>query len=64
MQEEEVINVGPPTIERVRTTDPTTVDSAFTSATLGSTIAILGTNLLGTQEVYLNDYPWVSILPM
>ncbi|HSF55579.1 MAG TPA: glycan-binding surface protein [Algoriphagus sp.] len=56
-QEEDEISVGPPAIERVRTTDPTTADSAFTSATLGSTIAILGTNFLGTQEVYLNDYP-------
>ena len=41
----------------MRTTDPTTADSAFTSATLGSTLAIVGTNLLGTQQVYLNDYP-------
>lgn len=56
-QEEDEISVGPPTIERVRTTDPTTTDSAFTSATLGSTLAIMGTNFLGTQEVYLNDYP-------
>ncbi|MFC5623409.1 hypothetical protein SAMN06265367_104113 [Algoriphagus winogradskyi] len=55
--EEDEINVGPPTIERVRNTDPTTADSAFTSATLGSTLAILGNNLLGTQQVYLNDYP-------
>jgi len=56
-QEEDEISVGPPTIERVRTTDPTTTDSAFTSATLGSTLAIMGTNFLGTQQVYLNDYP-------
>src|SRR5690606_20408712 len=56
-KEEDEINVGPPTIERVRNTDPTTADSAFTSATLGSTLAILGNNLLGTQQVYLNDYP-------
>ncbi len=56
-QEEDEISVGPPAIERVRTTDPTTADSAFTSATLGSTLAILGTNFLGTQQVYLNDYP-------
>lgn len=56
-QEEDEISVGPPAIERVRTTDPTTTDSAFTSATLGSTLAIMGTNFLGTQEVYLNDYP-------
>ncbi|MEB2775450.1 glycan-binding surface protein [Algoriphagus sp. D3-2-R+10] len=56
-KEEDEINVGPPTIERVRNTDPSTADSAFTSATLGSTLAILGNNLLGTQQVYLNDYP-------
>ncbi|WPR77176.1 glycan-binding surface protein [Algoriphagus sp. NG3] len=56
-KDEDEINVGPPTIERVRNTDPTTADSAFTSATLGSTLAILGNNLLGTQQVYLNDYP-------
>ncbi len=56
-QEEDEISVGPPAIERVRNTDPTTADSAFTSATLGSTLAIMGTNLLGTQQVYLNDYP-------
>lgn len=56
-KEEDEINVGPPVIERVRTTDPTTVDSSFTYTTLGSTIAILGNNLLGTQQVYLNDYP-------
>src|SRR5690606_24827401 len=56
-QEEDEISVGPPSIERVRTTDPSTLDSALTSATLGSTLAIMGTHLLGTQQVYLNDYP-------
>ena len=56
-KDEDEISVGPPTIERVRSTDPTTADSAFTSATLGSTLAIMGNNLLGTQQVYLNDYP-------
>lgn len=56
-QEEDEISVGPPTIERVRTTDPTTVDSSLTSATLGTTLSIMGTNFLGTQQVYLNDYP-------
>ena len=56
-KDEDEINVGPPTIERVRNTDPSSADSSFTSATLGSTLAILGNNLLGTQEVYLNDYP-------
>lgn len=56
-QQEEEISFGPPAIERVRTTDPSTTDSSFISATLGSTIAILGTNFIGTQEVYLNGYP-------
>ncbi|WP_192350144.1 glycan-binding surface protein [Algoriphagus sp. Y33] len=56
-KDEDEINVGPPTIERVRNTDPTSADSAFISATLGSTLAIIGNNLLGTQQVYLNDYP-------
>ncbi|MDR7130161.1 hypothetical protein J2X69_002509 [Algoriphagus sp. 4150] len=56
-KDEDEIKVGPPTIERVRNTDPTTADSAFISATLGSTLAIIGNNLLGTQQVYLNDYP-------
>lgn len=56
-EDENDINVGPPQIERVRTTDPTTTDSALTSATLGTTLAIMGNNFLGTQQVYLNDYP-------
>jgi len=56
-KDEEEISVGPPSIERVRNTDPNTADSSFTYATLGSTLAIIGNNLLGTQQVYLNDYP-------
>ena len=48
---------GPPIIERIRNTDPSTADSAFVSATLGSTLAIIGQNLSKTIEVYLNDYP-------
>jgi len=56
-KDEDEINVGPPTIERVRNTDPASTDSSFTYATLGSTLAIIGNNLLGTQQVYLNDYP-------
>ncbi len=56
-KEEDDMGTGMPVIERIRNTDPSTTDSAFTSATLGSTIAIIGNNLRGTQEVYLNDYP-------
>ncbi|KEO72997.1 glycan-binding surface protein [Anditalea andensis] len=48
---------APPVIERIRNTNPNTADSSFVSATLGSTIAILGNNLSTTLEVYLNDYP-------
>src|SRR5690554_3465055 len=55
--DEEPGSAGPPMIERVRNTDPSTADSAFVSATLGSTLAILGNNLSTTTEVYLNDYP-------
>ena len=55
--DEEPGTSGPPIIERVRNTDPTTADSAFVSATLGSTLAIIGQNLVTTTEVYLNDYP-------
>src|SRR5690606_11939413 len=55
--DEEPGSSGPPVIERVRNTDPNTADSAFVSATLGSTLAILGNNLSTTTEVYLNDYP-------
>ena len=47
---------GPPTIERVRLTDPTTKDSSLTQTTLGSTIAIVGTNLATAQKVLFNGY--------
>ncbi len=47
---------GPPTIERVRLTDPTTKDSSLTQTTLGSTIAIIGTNLATAQKVIFNGY--------
>ena len=46
----------PPTIERVRLTDPTTKDSSLTQTTLGSTIAIIGTNLATAQKVIFNGY--------
>ena len=55
--DEEPGSSGPPIIERVRNTNPNTADSAFVSATLGSTLAIIGSNLSTTTEVYLNDYP-------
>ncbi|HSJ68836.1 MAG TPA: glycan-binding surface protein [Anditalea sp.] len=55
--EDEFDTSAPPIIERIRNTNPTTADSSFVSATLGSTLAILGNNLSTTLEVYLNDHP-------
>lgn len=46
----------PPTIERIRLTDPTTKDSSLKQSTLGSTIAILGTNLASARTVSFNGY--------
>lgn len=46
----------PPTIERIRLTDPATKDSSLTQTTLGSTIAIIGTNLASAQKVIFNGY--------
>jgi Surface glycan-binding protein B xyloglucan binding domain len=54
---------GPPTIQRVRTTDPTTKDSSLKQANLGSTIAIVGNNLLGAQSVSFNGYT-VTVNPV
>jgi len=47
---------GPPTIERVRLTDPLTKDSSLTQTTLGSTIAIVGSNLATAQKVVFNGF--------
>lgn len=55
-------NGAAPIIERVRFTDPSTADSAFTKGTLGSTIVVVGKNLSNTLMVYLNDYP-VNVNP-
>jgi hypothetical protein len=46
----------PPTIERVRLTDPSTKDSSLQQSTLGSTIAIIGTNLASARTVSFNGY--------
>jgi hypothetical protein len=46
----------PPTIERVRLTDPTTTDSSLKQSTLGSTIVIIGTNLASARTVSFNGY--------
>jgi hypothetical protein len=49
-------NSGPPVIERVRLSDPSTAESSLEKATLGSTLAIVGRNLASTRAVYLNNY--------
>lgn len=54
--EDEDMGTGAPIIERVRYTDPTTADSSFTKAPLGSTLAIVGQNLSTSEYVYINGY--------
>lgn len=50
------VAAGPPSIERVRLTDPKTTDSSLSQATLGSTLAIVGKNLVGATTVAFNGY--------
>lgn len=54
--EDDDLSTAAPVIERVRFTDPTTADSSFSSAPLGSTLAIVGQNLASAEFVYINDY--------
>lgn len=54
--EDEDLSAGAPVIERVRFTDPTTADSSFSKAVLGSTLAIIGDNLGSSEYVYINGY--------
>lgn len=46
---------GQPVITGVRVTDPELADSLFTKSAPGQTIAIIGENLSGTMEIYIND---------
>lgn len=55
-KEEEAISQGPPAIERVRLSDPSTTDSSLRDATLGSTLVIVGQNLGSVEAVFLNNY--------
>jgi hypothetical protein len=45
---------APPTIERFRLT---LKDSTIAAAGIGNTVAIIGTNLATTQQVFFNDFP-------
>jgi IPT/TIG domain len=47
-------DTAPPTIERFRLT---LKDSSITAAGIGNTVAIIGTHLASTQQVYFNDFP-------
>jgi hypothetical protein len=46
-------DTSPPIIDKIRLTEK---DSAVTSAGIGSTIAILGSHLASTQQVFFNGY--------
>lgn len=54
--EEDDVSTAAPVIERIRFTDPATADSSFSSAPLGSTLAIVGQNLATAEYVYINEY--------
>lgn len=47
---------GAPVIHYVRVTDPALADSTFTDAYPGTMIAIMGENLGGVKEVYINGF--------
>ncbi len=47
---------GAPSVQAIRSTDPTKADSTFTQSTLGSIIVIVGNNLAATQYVTFNGY--------
>ncbi len=47
---------GPPSIDRVRLSDPATKDSSLKQAGPGSTIVIVGHNLAGAEYVSFNGY--------
>ena len=47
---------GAPVIHYVRVTDPALADSTFTDAYPGTMIAIIGENLGGVKEVYINGF--------
>lgn len=53
--EKEEEGVGTPTIRYVRITDPAAADSLLAGAPLGDLIAIVGTDLGQTMEVWFND---------
>lgn len=46
---------GLPVIHYIRMTDPALADSTFTDVSPGTMIAIIGENLTGVKEVYIND---------
>lgn len=45
---------GTPVISYIRVTDPALADSTFTDVNQGTTIAVIGENLSGVMEVYIN----------
>ena len=45
---------GTPVIKYIRLTDPALADSTFTDVNPGTMIAVIGENLSGVMEVYIN----------
>lgn len=50
---------GTPTINYIRPVDAASKDSLLTSASMSSTICVVGTNLRSVTELYFNDQPAV-----
>src|SRR5688500_1589686 len=53
--EDDLPNGGQPTISYIRITDPASSDSLVISAGQGQMIAIMGENLQGAREMWIND---------
>lgn len=53
--DENLPNGGEPMISYIRVTNPESADSLITSAGQGSIIVIVGQNLQGTRELWIND---------
>ncbi len=52
---EYVVTDGTPTVDYIRLTDPDKSDSLIVSASLNSTIALMGKNLTSIKELWFND---------
>ena len=53
--DDDAANGGQPSISYIRITDPASSDSLVVSAGQGQMIAIIGENLEGAREMWIND---------